>query len=162
MTAPQLPEPLVRGARDLALAWDTPRRWDIIREYYASRAADIAQGVRIDAYELGLDSFLTPIERLVWGDIRAIGLPFLMQYPVGRRFVDFGDPWRRVAIEADGAAFHTPQVDALKDADLRACGWTVYRITGSEIYRDHDSLIMKDIARLYGKHYAEAAAEDDA
>lgn len=150
MTNMLLPGSLLHGDA-LALAWDTPQRWQIIRDYYKSREEQIERGERIDPYELGLDRFLTPIERLVWGDIRYIGLPFFMQYPVGSRFVDFGDPVQKIAIEADGAAYHEPEADAKKNAELHALGWTVYRFTGSEIYRDKDSQILGDIAALYGR-----------
>lgn len=138
---------------ELARVWDTPQRWKIIRDYYALRFDAIAAGERLDVYELGLDRFLTPIERLVWGDIRELGLPFYMQYPVGRRFVDFGDPVRCIAIEADGAAFHTPEGDARKDADLKECGWTVFRIPGRDAVCTRGANTVREIARWYGFNY---------
>lgn len=151
----------IRSAYDeLARVWDTPQRWKIIRDYYALRFDDIAMGERIDAYELGLDRFLTPIERFVWGDIRELGLPFLMQYPVGRRFVDFGDPVRQIAVEADGAAFHTPESDATKDAELMELGWIVFRIKGRDAVSVRGSNQVREIARCQYGFRCEPLRED--
>lgn len=132
---------------ELARSWDSPKRWALIREYYALIAPILEDGQRFDPYLPGIK--MTPIETDVWIEIRCIGLPFYPQYPVGRRFVDFGDPQARIAIEVDGAAFHTPEGDAQKDAELKAEGWRVIRITGKNAYRHSDNL--KHIYGLYGR-----------
>jgi very-short-patch-repair endonuclease len=133
---------------ELIKAWDTPRRWSIIREYYELRKDRIFAG-HFTPYELGLERFLTPIEDWLWQDIRGMGLPFFMQYPVGRRFVDFGDPVQQIAIEADGAAWHTPEKDAKKDADLAAEGWLVFRVKGRDARTEAGTKQIENIARWY-------------
>lgn len=140
---------------DLPKAWDTPHRWKIIREYYAIRKEAIAEAYegQINPYELGLERFLTPIEAQLWQDIRGLGLPFFMQYPVGRRFVDFGSPYHQIAIEADGAAYHSPEKDAIRDAELHAAGWMVFRIKGRDTWGVRGTNEIKKIARWCGKHY---------
>ena len=76
---------------------------------------------------------LTAIEQWLWHDIRALDVVLYPQYPVLGFFVDFANPRAKVAIECDGAQFHTDkEKDAKRDANLRAHGWTVYRITGSD------------------------------
>jgi very-short-patch-repair endonuclease len=139
----------IRGQRKrLDEVWHTPERWTVIRQFYADMEPAILRGDRIDPYALGLGDRMTPIERALWGEIRCYGLPFYMQYPVGRRFVDFGDPARQIAIEADGAAFHTPEGDAIKNAELDACGWTVYRFSGRDaLYKQN---VLEPILALYG------------
>lgn len=137
---------------DLGAAWDTPRRWAIIRAYYGIRRERIAAGDRICPYELGLERFLTPIEAQLWQDIRGMGLPFYMQYPVGKRFVDFGDPVQQIAIEADGAAYHTPEKDAQKTAELQALGWMVFRIKGRDTFGEVGTKKIGEIARWYGRY----------
>jgi len=112
--------------------WKTNKRWDLILQYYKMAEPAILNGTRIGPYGIGLDNYLTPIERALWNDIRCMGLPFYMQYPVGRRFVDFGDPVYQIAIEADGKEFHTPEKDAAKDRDLEREGWRVFRVTGHD------------------------------
>lgn len=72
----------------------------------------------------------TPIESAVWTDIRGRGLDLWPQLPVGRYFVDFGNPVARVAIECDGKDFHDERRDASRDAELARSGWRVWRIPG--------------------------------
>lgn len=137
-----------RAIRDtLEANWDTPKRWNLIRRYYKLVAPLLENGERIDPYLPRMQ--MTPIEQDVWTEIRLHGLPFYPQYPVGRRFVDFGDPYKRIAIEVDGAAYHTPEKDAEKDADIRAEGWHLIRITGQDAYRRGDNL--RHILGWYGK-----------
>lgn len=144
------------NAADLSANWGTPKRWKIIRDYYDSVSEQIKAGKAVDPYELGLADFLTPIEYAIWCEIRMHGLPFYMQYPVGRRFVDFGDPVMQIAIEVDGAAYHTPEGDAKKDAELEALGWTVTRISGSTALSRDD--VLKGLAEAYSfKNGASAA-----
>jgi very-short-patch-repair endonuclease len=133
----------------LRAAWDSPQRWGIIRHYYSIRQSEIMKGHLICPYELGLDRFLTPIETMVWQDVRGMGLPFYMQYPVGRRFVDFGDPVKKIAIEADGAAWHDRARDAVRDAELLAAGWWTYRIQGKDSYGERGTDIVREVARHY-------------
>lgn len=146
---------------DLGDAWDTPRRWQIIREYYRIRHDDIMDR-GADPYELGLERFWTPIEFQVWQDVRGLGLPFYMQYPVGRRFVDFGDPVRNIAIEADGARWHDPAKDAIKDAELKAAGWWVIRIKGRDTYGILGTNLIRELAHYYGIHCDPIQGEEEA
>ena len=76
-------------------------------------------------------SIFTPIEAAAWSDLRSAGLPMWPQLPVGRFFVDFGNPIAKVALECDGAAWHQDKAkDEARDAELRRMGWTVYRASG--------------------------------
>lgn len=134
---------------DLHANWDTPRRWQIIREHYKRIEPYILDGQRIDPYMLGLGDKMTPIEFALWQEIRYHGLPFYPQYPVGRRFVDFGDPVMRVAIEADGAAYHTKEKDEIRNHELKREGWRVFHVTGRDAYREKHAL--REVLHLYGK-----------
>lgn len=98
-----------------------------------------ANGWGIDPYawdhEAGIS--MTPIERALWSDIRAVGLVMYPQFPVGRFFVDFGNPVAKVAIECDGAAWHQDKKrDEERQARIEAMGWTVYRLSGVECFAD--------------------------
>ena len=81
---------------------------------------------------------MTPIECNLWSDIRGSGsLFFFPQMPVGPYFVDFGDPVHKVALEADGRAFHDSRRDSKRDAVLMdEYGWTVLRFSGRETYQE--------------------------
>lgn len=115
--------------------WD---RWQRIRNFYAMYESQIMKC----ASEWGCDPYsweeyagvrFTHIEMALWCDIRSENLVLYPQYPVGRFFVDFGNPVAKVAIECDGAAFHTDaRKDANRDAELRAMGWKTFRIWGKD------------------------------
>lgn len=81
----------------------------------------------------------TPIEEAAWCDIRCAGLPMWPQFPVGRFFVDFGNPLVRVALECDGKDYHDAARDAARDAELAILGWRVLRAPGWRCKRVMDS-----------------------
>lgn len=93
----------------------------------------------IDPYAWEQLITMTPIEWLLWGDIRAANAVFYPQYPVDRYFADFANPVARVVIECDGAAYHQDRAkDAHRDAVMRDLGWSVYRISGRDCHTDFD------------------------
>jgi len=117
--------------------------WNAIRQFYARNADSIMGEARnewaIDPYAWAPFIQMTPIEEWLWGDIRAANAVFYPQWPVGGMFVDFANPVARVAIECDGAAYHTDkEKDAARDAKLEALGWSVYRITGKQCRTEFD------------------------
>jgi very-short-patch-repair endonuclease len=129
-----LPDPLVQA--------ELRARFRRIREHYRRHhAAIMADGSEWfdDAYswdhEAGIR--LTPIENALWYDIRAESLVLYPQYPVGRFFVDFGNPVDRVAIECDGERWHTDRErDAARQVEIQSMGWAVYRISGTDCFGD--------------------------
>lgn len=95
---------------------------------------------------------LTPIEWAMWQELRAEDVVMVPQYPVGKHFVDFANPAEKVAIECDGAAFHTDRAkDAHRQRALEAQGWTVYRISGSDCVSQRDAGERRNPARLLAK-----------
>jgi very-short-patch-repair endonuclease len=160
-------------AVDAILRAQTPvARRAAIRAFYVQAWKDIKQRPAcvwtIDPYEAQLDAYMTPIERELWCDLRAEAIVMYPQHPVGRFFVDFGNPVARVAIECDGAAFHADKAkDAARQREIEAFGWAVYRFTGSECMQDfvdaedeetgepivsvsHTRQRLREIARLHG------------
>lgn len=105
---------------------------DSMREQYKAGGKQLLEGR--DPYSVvGAYDRLTPIEEQLWCDIRCAGLPMFMQYPVGPYTLDFGDPERKIGIEADGKAFHDKDRDAARDKRLlEQFGWKVFRVTGAE------------------------------
>lgn len=87
----------------------------------------------------------SPIEESMWMDIRSFGkVPMYPQYPIDRYFVDFGNPYTKIAIECDGKEFHKDKhKDHLRDLYLAEQGRIVYRISGADCIRvlpDFDNL----------------------
>lgn len=131
--------------------------WDRIRAHYKRHEAAIqAAGASewgIDAYAWEEVARMTPIEAWLWADIRAIGAVLYPQYPVGRRFVDFGNPVAKVAIECDGAKFHQDkEADDKRQREIEALGWTVYRVTGRECRTDDNGIAYRRIADISDAH----------
>lgn len=144
-------------AEELRTHWDSPRRWGLLRKYYALIEPYLLDGRRFDPYIISVP--MTPIEFDVWCEIRYHGIPFYPQYPVGGRFVDFGDPLTQIAIEVDGAAFHTVAGDAKKDAELHAEGWHVLRIKGKDAWKGQGNNNLAPILGFYNKRPIEEESE---
>ena len=102
----------------------------------------------IDPYawdEPGTGISLTPIEQALWQDIRAASAIFYPQYPVGRFFVDFGNPAAKIAIECDGKRWHTDRIkDARRQEEIEALGWWVYRISGADCFTETEESFDDD------------------
>lgn len=111
-----------------------------LREYYAEFSGDIiayhSSGGRgwYDSYPVNWNKLFTPIEKNAWYSIRAKGhITLYPQYPVNNYYLDFGNPWLKIGLELDGKAYHNKERDILRDVELKTEGWTIYRVTGSEM-----------------------------
>lgn len=110
----------------------------MLRDYYRANEQRILScpGKYFTSYPVDWMALFTPIERMAWSSIRCKrGVILYPQYPVLKYFVDFGNPYRKIALELDGKHFHNTAKDRIRDRELRAVGWKVYRITGKEMYR---------------------------
>lgn len=101
-----------------------------------------------DPYQYGdWIHLFTPIESNVWHDIRANGLPFYPQFPVGPYFLDFADPVKKVGIEVDGKEYHSTVAQLLHDKkrekELNKLGWTIFRLKGRQTFKDRDSFVRQ-------------------
>lgn len=106
-----------------------------IRQVYARNMSSLERQWKehptmIDPYFYDWASIFTPVEEAMWGEIRAASLPMFPQVPVLNYFVDFGNPFVKVAIECDGAQWHGGERDAKRDHRLNQEGWTIYRLPG--------------------------------
>jgi very-short-patch-repair endonuclease len=92
----------------------------------------------------------TPIERRMHDALKKNGIGFTAQSLLLERYlVDIEVHQQLIVIEADGAQ-HTLRdrkaKDAIRDADLIAAGYRVFRFTGSEVNRDADECVRHVIA----------------
>lgn len=106
-----------------------------IRKAYAQNMQSLTKQYKqdphkVDPYIFDWASVFTPIEQSMWSEIRSADLPMFPQLPVFNYFLDFANPFVKVAIECDGAGWHDAEKDAERDKKLRRAGWTVYRIPG--------------------------------
>lgn len=109
----------------------------------------------------------TPIERLIWADLRTyFCVTAWPQYPVGRYFVDFAFVNPKIAIECDGKKYHDSLKDSERDAYMRGLGWRVFRITGAQCYSEGASLnALREVGdilnRYYGRKVARLPSDND-
>jgi len=122
--------------RDVHKGLSLSERFNAIRHNYRRKQAMVDAGIddwfRSDPYEIAnWMAIFTPIESSLWCDIRGRGLDLWPQLPVGRFFVDFGNPVSRIAVECDGKEWHQDAAkDCARDQELEAMGWEVVRIPG--------------------------------
>jgi very-short-patch-repair endonuclease len=99
-------------------------------------------------------AFESPIEEILYDALFKAGLTEMrLQFPVGPYRADLALPSVKVAIEADGAAYHNAKKDAVRDTYFKRQGWAVIRFTGSQIVRNSDDCAEQVIA-LYEKRLA--------
>lgn len=114
----------------------------IIKAFYESIMPEIMASPRriVANYFVDWPTFFTPIEMDAWCSLRYRGIPFYPQFPVLTYHCDFANPHLKIIIELDGKDFHVFEKDFARDKELRASGWTVYRITGSEMVKQASDL----------------------
>jgi len=115
-------------APNMGYPWTLERLHFIARRYHRQSSED------------GLPP-LTPIEGQLLTAMKSAGLMPQVQYGIDRFRVDFAFVPERLVVEADGRAWHDAERDAARDAHLMTLGWTTIRFTGSQIYRDVDTVI---------------------
>ena len=98
--------------------------------------------------------YMTPIERRLAKLMKEKGIAFKAQVSVGRYFADFliGE---KLVVECDGEAWHDPERDQKRDADLFALGFRTLRITGRAINNDAKGSIERIRSELAGHHQDE-------
>ncbi len=114
---------------------DLSERFRLLKNLYIFYTPKIIerQG-RIYPYFIDWVKYFTPIERMLWGDIRSSRVSMYPQYPVLNYFLDFADPYRKIGIEADGKEWHNEVKDRERDNKLFEAGWTIFRVTGRETF----------------------------
>ena len=81
--------------------------------------------------------WMSPIEVALYDAMRREGLAPFPQFYIQGYYADFAFPDVRVAVEADGAAYHEGvrhEHDRKRDWILGRAGWTVKRFHGTTIY----------------------------
>lgn len=119
-----------------------------LREFYRLANKEIFEAGRdewgVDAYEIDWVILFTPIEKALWHDIRDCNAILYPQYPVGKYFVDFGNPVAKVAIECDGSIYHKDEEkDAARQSEIEYLGWHVYRISGRDCFTEFNEETME-------------------
>jgi len=100
-----------------------------------NEAASRPESRRVET--LGGEVWMSPIEFKLYEAMRREGLNPIPQFCIEGYYADFAFPDVRVAIEADGAAYHggdRRERDRKREWILRRAGWTVKRFYGTTIH----------------------------
>jgi len=121
----------------LALHGVTPGKHESMYKRLQSEAASRPESTSVPTSAGAI--WMSPIESRLYEAMRIEGLAPTAQYCVSGYYVDFAFPEVRLAIEADGAAYHDGedrrQRDGKRDWILRKYGWRVMRFHGATIHR---------------------------
>lgn len=89
---------------------------------------------------------MTKAEVILWVNLRKRamnGARFRRQHPIGPYIADFTCPATKLIVEVDGATHSTPEelaYDAQRTKYLEQLGWTVIRVTNTDIYENIDGV----------------------
>ena len=81
----------------------------------------------------------TEMERRLWARLRdrqLLGCKFRRQMPIGFHIVDFACKDLGLVVELDGGQHCESAEDGARDAELRAAGWRVLRISNTDEYEN--------------------------
>jgi very-short-patch-repair endonuclease len=140
---------LSKRFKDIKTAWDA--NLPIYIEHHKQNDT-----LRFDPYFYDWVRLFSPIESNVWNEIRCSGIPLFPQFPACGYFLDFANPIVKIAIECDGAAYHDVNKDFVRDTNLIADGWMIFRVTGREcnlrvddaFYTEYDDEENKNIRKI--------------
>src|SRR3989442_3568117 len=108
--------------------------------------------------------WMSPIEVALYDAMRREGLAPFPQFYIQGYYADFAFPDVRVAVEADGAAYHEGvrhEQDRKRDWILGRAGWTVKRFHGTTIYHKADNCAYVIRRQVEGLRAMAAAASAD-
>lgn len=112
-------------------------------------------GSRVSPYHF--DSFAgfpkTLIESNLWSDFRQNGIPMYYQFPIGKYYADFCDPFNGLVVEADGKIHEQfAERDNVRDEYIKSLGFQVLRIPGRDTFN-------RDVETEYGTYRASPGLE---
>lgn len=100
-------------------------------------------------FDEGANCPTTDIEANMWSDIRYFGLPFYYQFPIGKYYADFADPFHGLVVETDGKIHIGNEArDAERDAYIRSIGFQVIRIPGRDTYDQEEEMENGEIRTI--------------
>jgi very-short-patch-repair endonuclease len=124
-------------------------QFEDIRKHYEEKTPRIMQSgdrwISPHSHYVDWNKIFSPIEWDTWMALRSYArIPLYPQYPVGRFFADFGNPYYKIALECDGKAYHQDkEKDARRDDFFINEGWSVYRCPGSHCYKIVDYTVVE-------------------
>ncbi len=93
----------------------------------------------------------TEAEKRLWRALQDANLPWKLrrQHPIGRYFVDFACPSRRLAVELDGGQHSVEmEADALRTAELERLGYRVLRFWNNDVIENLAGVVTEITQQL--------------
>lgn len=92
---------------------------------------------------------LTKAERMFWDCIRSLAAPFYPEFPVGKYYVDFADPFRKIAIEVHSNKYHLgrEEKDFIRQSNIEDLGWSVYHLEAKHMWVVMDDFEKNDFGK---------------
>lgn len=88
-----------------------------------------------EQYGLPWDLSFSHAEKFAWSKLHDHPSVMLYpEYPVGKYFLDFGNPALAIAVEIDGENYHNKEADFQRDIALLRQGWIVFRVPAKELF----------------------------
>jgi very-short-patch-repair endonuclease len=108
---------------------------------------------RVTAKARSLRRNMTKAEVILWMHLRKRamkGARFRRQHPIGPSIADFACPGAKLVVEVDGATHGTDKLvyDSRLTKYLESEGWTVIRVTNTDIYENIDGVWRTIAAQL--------------
>lgn len=114
-------------------AWNGFERRIVLRQYYMDAMPEIIglarQSLNIWASIYPFDWKFNKNEYSLWSSIRSNPMVMYPEFPVLNYFVDFGNPYLRIAIEADSEKYHDREKDLERDKELLRVNWKTFRVS---------------------------------
>ena len=141
MADPETLEELYWEYRD-AEGWD---KREVLYRYYDLVAPQIMKiAAEEGPYTRGCEKYGLPwvqtfshAEKFAWEKLH--NHPSVMlypEYPVGKFFLDFGNPALSIGVEIDGKNYHDKDYDFARDLALLRQGWIIFRVPAKELFWD--------------------------
>jgi very-short-patch-repair endonuclease len=134
----------------------------VLRQYYMDAMPEIInlarQSLSAWASVYPFDWKFNENEQSLWSSIRSNPMVMYPEFPVFNYFVDFGNPYLRIAIEADSKKFHSKEKDAERDRKLLQINWKTFRVSYEENFTPFKEL--GDIAEMISMGNESEAMEE--
>lgn len=117
-----------------------------IYQEYAFKEIQEKYPATIDPYFFDWNKILTDVEKLIWEDIRRLCLPFYPKVPIGRYFVDFADPIKKIGIEVDDMKSNRDVIiDEKRESELHESGWILISIDRDLCFKSKEDFILRGV-----------------
>jgi very-short-patch-repair endonuclease len=113
------------------------KRREIGRRMYEQAEAEILDTARKSLFAWGVEPYVfdwafNENEYALWRSIRQNKLVMYPEFPVKQYYLDFGNPYLKIALEADSKEFHDKAKDTRRDTELLGFGWKTFRVSYQE------------------------------